>query len=116
VSAEPAGESASTTIDALALLTLPDLDGLSEAQVRGRACVWTGVILTAETAVDLGPRTASRAGGSVPWFPRATGPAVHRAAHREILDHGARCEQCADDFYQCPTGLALWRLAREYRR
>jgi hypothetical protein len=105
-----------TTVDALALLTLPALDGLSEQQVRGVACVWTGVILTPETAVDLGPRTASRAGVSVPWFPRATRPAVHRAAHRAILDHGSCCEQCVDDFYQCPTGVGLWRLAREYRR
>ena len=56
----------------LALLPLPDLDGLSEQQVRGAACVWTGVVLTPATAVDLGRRTASRAGVSVPWFPRGT--------------------------------------------
>jgi hypothetical protein len=102
--------------DALALLTLPALATLSEQQVRGKACVWTGVVLTPATAVDLGQRTAIRAGGVVPWFPRATRPAVHRAAHRQIMEHGSQCEQCVDDFYQCETGVGLWRLAREYRR
>lgn len=49
---------------------LPPVADLSEQQVRGTACVYCGIHL-GPTAVDLGERTAGRAGERVAWFPRA---------------------------------------------
>ncbi|MFF3620090.1 hypothetical protein [Streptomyces sp. NPDC002467] len=54
-----------------ALDELPPLSELSEQQVRGSACVFCGIHLDNETAVDLGERRAGRAGATVRWFPRA---------------------------------------------
>lgn len=50
---------------------LPPIADLSEQQVRGIACVYCGITLDNATAIDLGERPASRAGGRVRWFPRA---------------------------------------------
>ncbi|MFG2412246.1 hypothetical protein [Streptomyces goshikiensis] len=44
---------------------------LTDQQVRGSACVHCGICLDNGDAVDLGERTASRAGEPVRWFPRA---------------------------------------------
>lgn len=99
----------------LALLTLPDLDSLSEQQVRGAACVWDGIVLTAETAVDLGTRTAARAGQDVPWFPRACRGCVHTAARLQFVTHIPCCEQCADEVSECELGFGLLRLTKVYR-
>lgn len=69
-----------------AVVDLPSVTGLSEAQVRGKSCVWCGVILGA-TAVDLGPQKAQRAGDQVAWFPRGcrlcTAEHAYSAAERE---------------------------------
>ncbi|EGX58258.1 hypothetical protein SZN_18707 [Streptomyces zinciresistens K42] len=101
---------------ALAGLALPGLGGLSEDQVRGRCCVWgADERLTAETAVDLGPRTTHRAGYPVTWYPRGCHAHVHRAALRALHEHAPYCEQCVDDASGCPTGVALRRLMREHR-
>ncbi|MFJ2741865.1 hypothetical protein ACIO3O_19630 [Streptomyces sp. NPDC087440] len=48
---------------------VPPLATLSERQRRGADCVFCGITLTAETAVDLGPRVRLEASGR--WFPRA---------------------------------------------
>jgi hypothetical protein len=98
---------------ALTLIVLPTLDGLSEAQVRGKACVWCGVILTAETAVDLGPRRKRRLDGAYDWFPRGCKASAGLAAFRALHEHAPTCEQCVDDGEQCETGRALWRLVRD---
>ena len=105
-----------TTIDALALLELPDLEGLSEAQVRGAECIWCSGTLTADTAVDLGERKHRRLDGRYSTFPRADRRCVHDAAYSVLLDHAPSCEQCVDNAAECPTGRALRRLMREYRR
>ncbi|MFF7452082.1 MULTISPECIES: hypothetical protein [unclassified Streptomyces] len=101
-----------TAVDfALALLTLPEPGPLAEAQVRGQNCVWCGITLVTETAVDLGPRRKTALDGSYDWFPRGcktcTGPRALHALH----DHAPRCEQCVDGPVRCETGRVLRRLA-----
>ena len=44
------------TVEAAALLPLPDMARMSDAQVRGAACAWCAVVLAPATAVDLGLR------------------------------------------------------------
>ncbi|MFK8911986.1 hypothetical protein, partial [Streptomyces sp. YS-3] len=50
---------------------VPDIGGLSQAQQRGVDCVWCGVTLSAETAVDLGPRPLKILDYRTYWYPRA---------------------------------------------
>lgn len=111
-------EDASTTqtIDALTLLALPALDGLSKEQVRGAACIWCATTLTADTAVDLGERRHKRLDGHYSTFPRACRPCTHDAADAALMDHAPRCEQCVDDAAGCELAVALRRLMREHRR
>jgi hypothetical protein len=114
-------EDASTTqtIDALALLVLPALDGLSKGQVRGAACIWCDKTLTADTAVDLGERRHKRLDGHYSTFPRACRAChrhTHDAAYAALMDHAPSCEQCVDDAAGCDTAVALRRLMREHRR
>lgn len=106
------------TIDAIALLTLPDLDGLTDRQVRGTTCVWDSALLRADTAVDLGERMTEVSGTSSPmrWFPRACRRCVHTAAYSTLMNHAPSCEQCVDDAAGCDLAVALRRLMREYRR
>lgn len=98
----------------LAVLPLPDYDSLSVQQVRGITCVWDGVALTADTAVDLGPRTVP--GHDELWFPRGCRLCTGRAAMQELTGHNQVCEQCVDDHTACSTGLGLVRAVREARR
>jgi hypothetical protein len=100
------------TIDVLGLLTLPDVDDLSEAQRRGAVCVWGDSPLTPLSAVDLGERHDD----GTSWFPRACRPCAVGRAMNALQDHSGSCEQCVDDHTQCPTGLGLVRLVRETRR
>ena len=100
--------------EGLALFTLPSLAGMSEGQVRGADCVWDGITLTPATAVDLGKRTARRAGADVNWFPRACRSCVWLAAHTNLYTHRMTCEQCVDNAAECETGAALLGLMREY--
>lgn len=102
--------------EALAVLQLPSLEGLTEQQVRGQACVWDGVPLVGISAVDLGARTASRAGRSTRWFPRGCPRCVVEAALRALHAHAPSCGQCVDDAARCPQGLGLRRLMRGVRR
>lgn len=100
------------TSDALALLTLPSLDGLAEAQVRGNGCVWCAIVLTPGTAVDLGPRPIKRAGAESQWFPRGCKSCTAPHALSALHDHAPGCGQCADDSDCCEVGRALIRLTR----
>ncbi|MFI2367446.1 hypothetical protein [Streptomyces sp. NPDC018833] len=51
--------------------TLPPIGTLSQRQRRGVDCVFCGVVLTTETAADLGPQRLWIAGHVTRWFPRA---------------------------------------------
>ena len=106
----------STPIDVLALLELPNLEALSEEQVRGAVCIWRGEPLTADTAVDLGERRHRRLDGRYSTFPRACHRCAHEAAYKALISHTMKCEQCVDNSADCPTGRALLRLMREHRR
>jgi hypothetical protein len=108
-----------TTVDALAQLTLPELNGLSDAQTRGAACVWCcdDTPLTAVSAVDLGEHISPLDGREpgMRWFPRAHRRCVQTAALAVLHDHAPLCEQCVDNASDCETGMTLRRLMREYR-
>jgi hypothetical protein len=105
--------------EALALLVLPDLNGLADAQTRGATCVWCtdDTRLTAETAVDLGEHLSPLDGREpgMRWYPRAHRRCVQNTALAALHDHAPLCEQCVDDASTCDTGLTLRRLMREYR-
>ncbi|WP_409471098.1 hypothetical protein [Streptomyces sp. HC307] len=98
---------------ALAEPPLPSLNGLSEQQIRGTTCVWDGIALTPETAVDLGPRKTRRLDGECQWFPRACRTCVGQQAMRVLFDHTEGCEQCrrTEKDSACDTGRALLRLS-----
>ncbi|MFG2638557.1 hypothetical protein ACGFX8_33015 [Streptomyces sp. NPDC048362] len=102
--------------NALAALPLPEVNSLSQGQVRGIACVWDGVPLRTATAVDLGERRVRWSGTRTSWFPRACRPCAERQALAAVLEHGQVCEQCTDDHTRCETGLTLVRAVREARR
>lgn len=107
------------TSGSLTLLTLPDLDGLKDAQTRGATCVWCtdDTPLTADTAVDLGEHMSPLDGREpgMRWFPRAHRRCVQAAALAALHDHAPRCGQCVDNASDCDMGLTLRRLMREYR-
>jgi hypothetical protein len=111
---------AQSTGEALALLPLPDLDGLTDEQARGAVCVWdaTEPPLTGDVAVDLGEHMSPLEGTISPmrWFPRACHRHVHDAAYAALMDHAPRCEQCVDEAAGCDMAVALRRLMREHRR
>ena|SRR5690606_159866 len=93
-------------------LELPALDGLTEAQVRGHVCVWDGIPLTNTTAVNLGPRTKRRPGGTYSWYPRACTRCTGHAAYRLLHTHAPTCDRCKTD-PTCPVAVAAQRLIRE---
>jgi len=107
---------ASTRSEALAILTLPAIDRLTERQVRGITCIWdVRHPLHAAIAVDLGVREASRAGAPVTWYPRACRSCVHLAAYATLQTHAVNREECPGDVEACETCRALLRLLRETR-
>lgn len=102
-----------TAVDlALALLTLPNPGTASEAQVRGQHCVWCGITLSPDTAVDLGPRRQPALDSEYNWFPRGCRACTAPYALSALHDHAPRCEQCTDDPDCCEVGRALIRLTR----
>ncbi|MFD5266767.1 hypothetical protein [Streptomyces sp. NPDC058335] len=105
--------SAAATVDALAIISLPPLDGLAEEQLRGAACVWCGAGLTTDSAVDLGERRHKRLDGHYSTFPRGCPVDVTRAAVQALHDHAGSCEQCADAAEHCTVSLALYRIVRQ---
>ncbi|MFF9758557.1 hypothetical protein ACF1G4_03150 [Streptomyces caelestis] len=98
----------------LAAITLPPLDGLTEAQVRGTTCVWDGIALTPESAVDLGPRKKRRLDGEYDWFPRGCKRCTADRAWAWFFDHAHKCPQCKTD-PNCPIAVAVRRIMREGR-
>lgn len=111
-----------TTIDALAVLTIPSLDTLTEHQVRGITCVWDAVRLTNGVAVDLGARKAQRAGSPVSWYPRACRSCTYAAAFTQLTIHVVDRDECKagssaedpGDASKCGTCMDLLRLMKEY--
>ncbi|MEV7140784.1 hypothetical protein [Streptomyces tauricus] len=108
------GTSAPTA--ALALLVFPGLADLSEQQVRGTACVWSGTPISTATAVDLGERKIRLLDGAISMFPRGCHGCTAEAARTALLAHAPVCEQCVDDADRCDTGRALRQIVRECRR
>ncbi|MEV7087728.1 hypothetical protein AB0O07_17800 [Streptomyces sp. NPDC093085] len=96
----------------LKALVLPQLDLLAPEKARGAECVWCPARLSGDAVVDLGGRESGRG-----WwvFPRACPPCAGVAAHRALLDHRGRCEQCVDEAAECPAGHGLHRLIRACR-
>jgi len=99
---------------ALALLPLPDLDALTEQQRSGHACVWDGIPLLPETAVNLGPQETE---DGRHWFPQGCRRCVGEQAYKELFNHAPHCQHgCQGDPAGCGVGRELTRLAREGRR
>jgi hypothetical protein len=112
----PPSDTASTPSTSLAHIPLPEFDTLTQAQVRGAACVFDGVALSAENAVDLGERKIRRPGEQVAWFPRACRRCAMEQSMVALQEHSGSCEPCLIDFTQCETGRALVRAVRDARR
>lgn len=110
---QPTGHTAPAT-SPLALLPLPPYGSVSAQQARGITCVWDGVALTADTAIDFQPRQVP--GRDELWFPRGCRPCTIRAAMHALTEHSQVCDQCTRDHTACPTGLGLVRAVRETRR
>lgn len=106
----PATEIAYPAVEALVLLPFAELP---DDRRRGAVCLWDGVPLSADTAIDLGERQAD---DGTSWFPRGCRACVLAQAMRALQLHTQSCEQCTDDFTQCLTGHGLVRLMREARR
>ena len=108
------------TDQALRLLELPPLEGLTESQARGFTCVWDGgeEPLTAATAVDLGPRRVKRLDGHFDWHPRSCPGHVGQAALLALAVHCmGGCVECGSRDQEgvaipgaCDTGLSLLLL------
>lgn len=95
---------------------VPDPGGLSEEQVRGRACVWCAITLNNATAHDLGMRSMRRLDTEFAWFPRSCRSCTVVAAHALLLDHSESCLQCYDNQARCTDGSALRQTLKEVRR
>lgn len=110
MTAEPTVTSGMATVDALALLPIPTLDGLSEQQLVGNVCVWGGETLTGETAIRLNTRKLD----DRLVFPRGCRSCVSRAAMRVLFTHSTgtdACQACQTE-PACETGRALARVIR----
>ena len=107
--------------EVLAVLAMPPLEGVSEEQVGGRACVWCRDLLTIETAVQLGEHMTdvdeSTAVSGMRAFPRGCRACVYERAHRGLFAHGSTCNLCRDEetAAACTVGRGLYRLVREHR-
>jgi len=101
-----------TSAEALRSLRLPSLDGLTEQQVRGTACVWGGSAFEGDgQAVDLGPRRMKRLDGAYDWYPRACSFCVTVHALAALYDHVGECSECSTADALCPAGRPLYRLS-----
>lgn len=103
------------TVDAIAMLPLPDLVGLSAHQIEGRVCVWGGEALSGSSPVDLGSRSYEGESGTATAFPRACPVCTSRAAQGVLFDHGTDCMDCSGE-EPCPVARALYRVVRLGRR
>lgn len=98
------------TVEAAALLPLPDMARMSDAQVRGAACAWCAVILAPATAVDLGPRRIRLLDRHITVRPRGCRTCVADRMPAVLENHAGMCEQCVDDVAVCETARALRHL------
>lgn len=105
-----------TTSGESASVDLPRVDTLTQAQVRGRACVWCSVALSNATAVNLGERTVDAHGSRTHWFPRACRPCAKTNVYKALLDHTQSCEQCNDTPALCEAGSSLRATLKVARR
>ncbi|MGW0372569.1 hypothetical protein ACWDZW_27505 [Streptomyces coeruleorubidus] len=109
---------------ALTLLELPSLDGLTEEQVRGFTCIWDSdeKPLAEEAAVALGPRRKGRLDGEYDWHPRGCPEHVAHAAYEALFVHCmGDCEPCSGEEaavvdgvvqeVRCEIAVTLRRLA-----
>ncbi|MEU5394502.1 hypothetical protein [Streptomyces tibetensis] len=97
---------------ALALLTLPSLDGLTEDQARGFTCVWDSSEkpLAEDVAVDLGRQHLR---GCPEHVARESYEALFRHCMEDCEDCGRTEEQVKDEVSQetsCEVGVTLRRL------
>ncbi|MFI9600310.1 hypothetical protein ACIHCX_10595 [Streptomyces sp. NPDC052043] len=100
------------TRKATALIPLPNPADLTEQQVRGITCVWDGVALTPETAIDLGPRRRRHEDPASQWFPRGCRRCTGERAYVAMFTHTSLCaDGCRTDAAGCEIGSALRRLA-----
>ena len=116
--AEPAHEASPIlTVDfgVMSMLTLPDMNALDTDQRRGAVCIWCPAPLTAETAIDLGPRRLEVDGEPTLCFPRACRACGRRAAIRESRVHPLNCRQCLKDRRDCRERESIRRLALDGR-
>jgi hypothetical protein len=95
-----------------ALVELPEIENLSDAQADGRQCVWCQLHLLHSRSIDLGERMAEERR----IFPRGCRACVTRYVYRQLLAHSGSCEQCADDASLCADTADLRRILREARR
>ncbi|MFJ8793216.1 hypothetical protein [Streptomyces sp. NPDC102462] len=108
--------------EVLEALTLPDLDGLPDAKVRGAECLWCPTRLTAETAVDLGvqrvPAEDCSSVSGMKWYPRACRACTADRAHCGLFAHTPMCDLCKTEATaaRCTVGRGLYRLVRDNRR
>lgn len=97
----------------LALLPIPA--ALSTPQREGRLCAWGTEIVSAGTALDLGPRTISEGDTTVTIFPRLCRPCLMPAAMNGLFAHIENCEPCqaatVDEPLGCAKGRGLYHLA-----
>ncbi|UDM05428.1 hypothetical protein [Streptomyces longhuiensis] len=105
-----------TTTGDLAAVVLSPITTLTQAQVRGAACVWCAVALNNSTAIDLGVRETDAHGTVGRWFPRGCRPCAMRRVYPAQLDHTAICEQCTDDPGLCAPGTWFRLVMRQVRR
>lgn len=105
-----------TTTGDLVAVELPPIGTLTQAQVRGAACVWSAVMLRTTTAIDLGPREAEFHGTVARWFPRGCRSCAVQSAYLALLGHAQCCDQCEDDPARCEPGGRLRRAVREAGR
>ena len=105
------GTTTPPTGSVLELLPLPKTADLSDAQRRGVNCVWCGIVLTPDTARDLGQRPTAE--GVI--FPRGCPSCVRSEAVRVHNVHSRNCTRCAADRTACTVRRALRRLALEGR-
>ncbi|MDC2961302.1 ATP-binding protein [Streptomyces gilvifuscus] len=108
--------------EVLEVLAMPALNGLSEEQVGGQACIWCASLLTTATAVQLGEHLTdvgdSTAVTGMGAFPRGCRSCVQDRAHPGLFTHGSTCDLCRDEQTadECVVGRGLYRLVRDTSR
>lgn len=95
---------------------LPSLTGLSEQQIRGKACVWCAIALENGTAVDLGRRPIQYAGTQTSWFPRGCPSCAESEALKDLAEHTERCRACNTRGGLCSTRTGMQKILKQARR